>query len=736
MTFRSNLSRHRTLRSATTPLAVPLVVLLVVTLAVLLAASPAFAQKGRKSFGETTDVVVVEVPVTVVGKDGEPVRGLTAEDFEVIDGKKEQDLVGFEVIDLTKIDRIDPMSEERREIPVAARRHFLMLFDLAFSQPESLVRARWAARDLIDNLHPTDLAGVAVYTNTRGANLLLNFTSDRRQLELAIETLGVPELVDQKRDPLNLVLGDVRQFDLAREGAAGQVEQNPSSGATGRDRSEIEQVLDEQINETISRINAAERASARNNISALTGNLEALADLLASIDGRKHLVYFSEGVASEALFGQAERSTEQQLALESGTVWESGGPSSDELFGSTQSQNELESMIEALRRSGTIVQSVDIGGLRTQGAVGERGAGEDSLLAMAKDTGGDYFRNFNDLGEAMDQMLERNSVTYLLAFQPKKLKLDGDYHRLKVKLKNGSRGTRLSHRLGYYAPLPYDEISAQKRQLTTAELILSDAEGGPIGVSILNTPFPVPGENAYVPLLLEISGGDLLAGGESGTLPLELYAYAVDAEGQVRDFFAQNLGMDLAQIGPMLKHSGVKYWGHFDLPPGTYTARILVRDARDGRATLAKRPFRVPSFEDTEAALLPAMFPEPPGNWVLIREPEERRREVAYPFVAAGQPYVPAVMPTVPKKGEMPFYFHGVNLEGNVEFSAEVVDTSGETVRGVEIRLDPPTMAEGVHSAVAQLQTRGLEPGRYTLVASVTDGSGESRESKLPFIVR
>ena len=217
MTFRSNLSRHRTLRSATTPLAVPLVVLLVVTLAVLLAASPAFAQKGRKSFGETTDVVVVEVPVTVVGKDGEPVRGLTAEDFEVIDGKKEQDLVGFEVIDLTKIDRIDPMSEERREIPVAARRHFLMLFDLAFSQPESLVRARWAARDLIDNLHPTDLAGVAVYTNTRGANLLLNFTSDRRQLELAIETLGVPELVDQKRDPLNLVLGDVRQFDLARE---------------------------------------------------------------------------------------------------------------------------------------------------------------------------------------------------------------------------------------------------------------------------------------------------------------------------------------------------------------------------------------------------------------------------------------------------------------------------------------------------------------------------------------
>ncbi len=60
---------------------------------------------------------------------------------------------------------------------------------------------------------------------------------------------------------------------------------------------------------------------------------------------------------------------------------------------------------------------------------------------MAKDTGGELYENFNDPKVAMGQMLRRTGVTYVLAIQPDNLKLDGDYHRLRVELK-GRRAAR------------------------------------------------------------------------------------------------------------------------------------------------------------------------------------------------------------------------------------------------------------------------------------------------------
>ena len=67
-------------------------------------------------------------------------------------------------------------------------------------------------------------------------------------------------------------------------------------------------------------------------------------------------------------------------------------------------------------------------------------------------------------------MLTRTSVTYVLAFQPKKLKLDDKYHRLKVRLKNGAKGARIVHRPGYYPPKPYAELIFSSLMITVALL--------------------------------------------------------------------------------------------------------------------------------------------------------------------------------------------------------------------------------------------------------------------------
>ena len=172
---------------------------------VMLAGALASSAQQPSRFEDVTDVVVVEVPVQVI-RDGEPVRGLTADNFQILDGGKKRDIIGFDVMDLTLTDA----AGRPTTVPsAAARRHFLFFFDLSFSDPGAIVRARQAATDLVDTaLHPSDLVAVASYSRVTGARLVLGFTPDRMQARFAIDTLGLPQLVEAKRDPLGLILTD------------------------------------------------------------------------------------------------------------------------------------------------------------------------------------------------------------------------------------------------------------------------------------------------------------------------------------------------------------------------------------------------------------------------------------------------------------------------------------------------------------------------------------------------
>src|SRR5258708_11897496 len=110
------------------------------TAVVLLFAASAFAQ-----LRETVNVNIVEVPVSVVDSSGNPVRGLTAANFEVYDGGKKQAITSFDKIDFGSSETANAISP----MNPAARRSFLLLFDLGFSSPKSLVRAQEAARNFV-----------------------------------------------------------------------------------------------------------------------------------------------------------------------------------------------------------------------------------------------------------------------------------------------------------------------------------------------------------------------------------------------------------------------------------------------------------------------------------------------------------------------------------------------------------------------------------------------------------
>ncbi len=209
--------------------------------------APLSAQKpaAGDKFSETSDVVAVEVPVNVIGRDGQPVRGLTAADFEISDDGDNQAITDFEVIDLSSTEAETRRMDSRRieELGAAARRHFLLLFDLSFSSPTSILKARLAARDfLLSSLHPADLAAVATYSLEQGPKLVLTFTPDRAQLARAIDTLGLNNVFDAKeRDPLRFLI-DPGIADLMRTGASS----GTGGGATAEIREQRDRVISEQ----------------------------------------------------------------------------------------------------------------------------------------------------------------------------------------------------------------------------------------------------------------------------------------------------------------------------------------------------------------------------------------------------------------------------------------------------------------------------------------------------------
>lgn len=683
-----------------------------------LCAGPCLGQ----AFSEVTDVVAVEIPVQVI-RDGEAVRGLTAADFEVRDGNKKQALTGFEVIDLGSVTRAS-------QVPAAARRHFLLLFDLSFSDPKAVVGARRAARDLVlSGLHPADLVGVATYSAAQGAQLVLGFTSDRRQVDSALDSLGLG--TQAARDPLRLTLAG-RSGAPVRPVAERPPELEAQSTAA----------LLGELGELGHLSQLANTAAQRGQVTAFTRSLTDLGRLLAAVAGRKYVVLLSQGFDTGLLTGTTEETRRAELQAAAAEEGGSARVDSDELYGSTGAANDVEKMLAELRRADCVIQAVDIGGLRAQGEEGPRlsGGGRDSLFQMARGTGGELYENTNDLPGAMAGMLGRTAVSYVLTFQPEGLRRDGSYRRLKVELKDAPRGTRVLHRPGYYAPKPFADMTPLEKLIEAATQLVVGQETGRVGAALLAAAFPGQGGKAYVPVILEVDGPGLLSGmkGEAA-LAAEIYVYAMDADGVIQDFFTQTLGLDLAKVEGALRRSGLKFFGHVDLAPGGYSVRALVRNAATGASSLRVARVEVPADPPTDRVLLPPLFPEPPDRWVLAREaPRGEARQPAYPFMIERQPYVPAAKPALGSGQEARVALVGYGWPpGDPQARGAVLTRDGKEAGRGELRLDREVGAGGV-GGIARwagvFKPPRLAPGEYVLQIELSD-PGATRTSSIPFVV-
>jgi VWFA-related protein len=704
----------------------------------LLAASSTIPVRAQdQGFSEVTDVVAVEVPVQVL-RGNEPVRGLTADDFEIYEGRKKMPITGFEVLDLAETAGAAPA--RRQTLPVAARRHFLLLFDLSFSEPKAVLAARGAAEDLVNGLHPSDLVGVAVYAGSKGAQLVLRFTADRRQVRAAIESLGAPQLQGRAADPLQLVLVNDLFVNEDNRFLPGDI--------AGQARGEVQQAKVDAVaaflQTVLNESDKAERNVRQKQVTAMSRSVGELARMLSSVEGRKHVVYFSEGFDSSLIQGTSDAAEQERMNSSSqfGEFW---NVDSEQRYGSTKTVSDVEKMLEELRRADCVVQAVDIGGLKAGGNLGQqRTGGKESLFMMAKATGGDFYENSNDLTVAMKEMLERTSVTYVLAFQPEGLARDGAYHKVRVELKD-AKGMRVVHRPGYYAPRPYAQRSAHEKLMDAAEKVISGAESDDLRASVLAAPFRVDGASpadagtAYVPVVIEVDGPRLLGGARSGTLPAEIYVYAMDSNGAIRDHVTQTIGLDLGKVEPALRQSGLKFFGHLDLPPGDYSLRVLVRNGLTGVSALKTVAVQVPAFTQAPRVLLPPFFAEPAGKWLVVREATSKDdRQVAYPFMMGEEPFIPASLPVLSPGREARLSLVGYNLgKGDLRVESKILSQDGREVGPAEVRLERRDAGgpAAPDRLTAIFRPSQLAPGEYLLLVTVNGSDGSAGTSTAPFVV-
>lgn len=359
--------------------------------------SPAGAQ--YESFSGGTSVTLVEVPVTVTHK-GRPVEGLTVDDFAVFDRGERQEIESFDVldVDVTRSEAAEPGSSDA-VTALAARRNFLFLFDLAYADRRSLSGAASALDDLLAHgLAPGDRVGVGFFSGLHGYQWIVGLTERHAEARHALEVMRAVIESDRGRAE-TLLDGWEPPPAVAPAGAAlDRKAVLAEAGVSGFNRS-------------------ATGWPTTSILRFLVKGLTRIADDTAGLDGRKYLVHLSYGLPDQLVSG---RGSERARVL-----------------------GLLQEIKHACRAAGWAIHSVNLAGL---------GFGRDSLLMMAKDTGGQLFTNSNDVGVLVREMEETTRITYLLTFQPDALEADGSYHRLEVKVSGLPAGSRVSHRPGYYAP--------------------------------------------------------------------------------------------------------------------------------------------------------------------------------------------------------------------------------------------------------------------------------------------
>jgi len=517
--------------------------------ALLLTASfPLFAQQ----YSDTITVSVVEVPV-YVERFGVPVAGLTPDDFELFVDGKPQPIDYFDVIEESDRKVVTSVESASAAAPTAAelkrRRLFLLLFDIGGSSARALQMARQNALKYLAESEAGDTYAVATI-GRRGVRFVVPFTTDRVAIRRSIGTLA------PSADPFQVATRDVERivWHEAVGGAETALDGDSEvvNGGTrlfgGSMRAMVSAVEAKRGDRApFKTMDMLEHEEQVHRDRRLMDSLGDLAVRLAPLSGVKHVVLL----------------TERDLPMDPATV------------------NLVVPMHERYREAGVILDAVDIRLPFVPGidAATSRPAPSPSLLppdvlyTLSLGTGG-------SVAGSLRHLQLNNAITYVLGFSAARTARKTS--SIRVRVKNQAMFTEVRYRRSY----SNGPRAAEDNSLFLADTLLNDIPQQGVTVDL-----DVKG--AWI--AARIPGMELLAQPSDKPLALDVFLYVFDQQGQTAAWHQLRINVDLVAGRDFLSANPYTIRKEFNLPPGHYSAKAIVRVAGTDMTGFRRTDFVVPT---------------------------------------------------------------------------------------------------------------------------------------------
>lgn len=674
---------------------------------------------------------LIQLNVFVTNKEGQPVTNLGREDFEVLENGRPQKITGFglEVFDVSSQRNKSDADGESNSTPEVSRqdRAILILVDDLHLAPENFAQARKALINFID-YEIRDDDQVAIVSTSGSLGFLQQLTTERRVMRLALSRLGprAMQVVTMADRPIRstyqaeLILRNDRE--VIEAAIAEFLAENPFMPPEQARRI---------IEGTAQRVIQYSENVALGSIETITNAIRNLQRL----QGSKLAILVSDGF----LVSTANRQARDRMlhVIDAATR-------ASVVIHSIDSRGLVADNDDISQSSGLFTpQSININHRLTSG---DRQSRQDTLVAIARETGGTAFTNNNDLRFGLQNVLQNNNVYYSLAYMASQDESNRkeDFRKIEVKVK-GSPEVKVRFQRGYAIqpllakkkdgkekaePTPQQQIQqalgsiapVQNVRLTARTNFVSLSEKGPVAITgvIIDAKSLMlrPDEKLH-----------------RGQIDLVLLCY--DSDGKLVHDVAKTYQLNLRpETYRMVMEAGIQYVDYWNPAPGLYQIRVAVRDYGTGKVGTTTQWLDVPDLTAKKLALSDIFFL---AERRLNPVPSVSDPDVASP---AGSTTPAQIDPRllVPawrqfEKGASInfglFVYHSPEGANN-EFVVQIqlmhnntpVFTSPLRLISKEERVDSERIFYG-----SRLSLEGLSPGKYFLNVIVIDRTSRERAS-------
>jgi VWFA-related protein len=680
--------------------------------AVLLSSAGPLAEQSlqrRPSFRAGVELIYVNVVVR--DSSGNIVRDLKREDFALVEDGKPQTVTAFDFEEVpsealpaelpadpapailkAEASPKPPAAEPKPDVPAPAaatesidlknRRLMVLLFDSSSMQPEELERAVASGYEYIEKrLTPADLVAIAAVGST--LQIVQDFTASREVLSAALARFSGVDTVG------------------FQEGSTPTGEETEADGFVADDSE-------------FNIFNTDRRLAA----------IEQLSDALSAIQQKKSIVYFSSGVT--------QRGEDNQVQLRAAI---------DRAVKANVSIYPVDARgLTAVVPGGAASQSSGRGGTSMFSGRGvsrqfdSQAASQDTLVALASDTGGKAFLDTNDFGGVYTKVIADTSAYYLIGYSSTNPARDGRFRRIRVTLKKP--GLKVEHRNGYYATRDFQHSGKEDRERQLQDQLLTDLSSTDLTVWMATSYFRLSEDRYYVPVSIAVPGSEIpfVRSSSQERATIDIIGLMRDpqqrAVGRLRD--TVKLAVQPAQE---VKRKTVQYETGFTLPPGKYRLKVVLRENQSGAIGSYESDVTVPDLRRQPVKLSSVVLgtqtqPASDKNALspLARNGTQLVRSLTH-VVSTGQPlyfyyevYDPALGASSPR------------LLTSIAFFRGKVKTY-ETPLAEVTRLDAPDRKAAIFQY--SVPASALKPGYYTCqITIVDDVAGTFAFPRLPLLVR